>query len=244
MGKILRQYKIKHYAGLLSELPNTLPFGDTYYATDGARYFVYNEDNSPKEITTGSIDEVEEIIKTNIQGYLGLLSAIFFDGAATSVEISADDVNIWQDVVMTIHPQGTSDNRVADMKTAQPQGYEGDGSLGSPIVFLLEGLVSQSSCNLRDSMTFIPDEDGGRLDSRIYLDRHEGAGVDFQIDAAGLVMDSGADEEYPNYVNIQFFVGDTMDTNAIGDAGKVKFQIKSDVAGTVHMNELALFVQL
>ena len=41
-----------------------------------------------------------------------------------------------------------------------------------------------------------------------------------------------------------FFIGDTIDTNGAGDAGKVRFQVKTDVAGTITMNELALFIQL
>ena len=56
-------------------------------------------------------------------------------------------------------------------------------------------------------------------------------------------MESGADEEYPHLVNVQFFVGDTINTNGVGDAGKVRFQIKSDVAGTILMNEMAIFIQ-
>ena len=56
-------------------------------------------------------------------------------------------------------------------------------------------------------------------------------------------MESGADEEYPHIVNVQFFIGNTINTNGAGDAGKVRFQIKSDVAGTASMNKLALFTQ-
>ena len=56
-------------------------------------------------------------------------------------------------------------------------------------------------------------------------------------------MESGADEPYPHLVSVQFFVGDTINTNAAGDAGKIRFQIKSDVAGTISMNEMALFIQ-
>ena len=243
MGMI-RLNAIKHYTGTLAEIPASLPYGDTYYAIDGARYFVYDENHLPREVTTGSIDEVEQIIKTNIQGYIGLLSAYYFGGVATESAITIDKVDVWQDVVMTIHADGTSDQRVADMKTAQAQGYEGTGAVGDPIVFLLEGLVEQSAANLRTSLTFVPDEDGGRLDSRAYFERHSGAGDDFTIEASGLAMEGGADESYANNVNIQFFVGDTIDTNAPGDAGKIKFQIKSDVTGTVFMNEMALFIQL
>ena len=194
-------------------------------------------------IEISSSEDINE--KTNLysQGYIGLLSAYYFGGSATSREIVIEEVDVWQEVVMTIHPEGISDQRVEDMKVAQAQGYEGDGSLGSPIKFLLEGLVEKSFATLRTSMAFIPDEDGGRLDSRLFLERHEGAGDDFSIDAAGLAMESGADELYPHYVNIEFFVGDTIDTNAPGDAGKVRFQVKSDVTGTIFMNEMALFIQ-
>tara|TARA_B100000809_G_C15126774_1_gene526612 strand:- start:1573 stop:2298 length:726 start_codon:yes stop_codon:yes gene_type:complete len=241
---MIRLNTIKHYTGTFAELPATLPYGDTYFATDGARYFVYDQDGLPREVTTGSIEEVEEIIKTNIQGYIGLQSASAFGGVATTSEILIDDVNEWQDVVMTVDAQGTLDARVADMKTAQPLGYAGNGTVGNPIEFLLEGLVEQSTCNLKGSLSFIPDEDGGRLDARMYVETNSSEATDFQIDAAGLVMESGADESYPNYINVQFFVGTKLLTVAAGDAGKVKFQIKSDVTGTVLMDEMALFVQL
>ena len=55
-------------------------------------------------------------------------------------------------------------------------------------------------------------------------------------------MESGADEIYPHLISTEFFIGDTIDTNGVGDAGKVRFQIKSDVTGTVSMNEMALFI--
>ena len=249
----IRLNNIKHYTGLFAELPAKLPYGDTYFSTDDQRYFVYNENSLPREITSGSIDEVEELIKTNIQGYLGLLSGVYFgDANGTAQTITIDDVDVWQEVVMTIqapvlgqHAGGTSDERVADMKTANAQGYIGTGAVGDPIKFLLEGLVQQSAATLRTSLTFVPDEDGGRLDSRIFLERHSGASPseDFPINAAGLAMESGADEEYPHLVNVQFFIGDTINTNGVGDAGKVRFQIKSDVAGTVLMNEMAIFIQ-
>ncbi len=154
-------------------------------------------------------------------------------------------VDTWLDVLMTVDPSGVADERVSAMKDAQTIGHSGDGSVGNPIVFLLEGLQESSSCNLRTSLSFEPAEDGGRLDSRLYFNRHSGAtpSEDFVIDAAGLSMESGANENYPNLVNVQFFVGDTINTNGVGDAGKIKFQIKSDVAGTVSMREMALFIQ-
>ena len=254
MSNVIRLNNIKHYTGLFAEMPATLPYGDTYFSTDDQRYFVFNKDGIAREITSGSLAEVEEIIKTNIQGYIGLLSGVYFgDATGTAQEIAIEDVDVWQDVVMTIqapvsgvHAGGISDERVRDMKDANTVGYEGTGAVGNPIKFLLEGLVQQSSATLRTSLTFVPDEDGGRLDSRIFLERHSAASPseDFPINAAGLAMESGADEEYPHLVNVQFFVGDTINTNGVGDAGKIRFQIKSDVTGTIYMNEMALFIQL
>lgn len=186
-------------------------------------------------------------------GYLGLLSAVYFDGSATSVDIPVEQVGIWQDVVMTVqapvsgvHLGGVVDERVVSMTNANSVGHLGTGSVGDPIVFLLEGLQTSSSCTFKTSLTFEPDEDGGRLDSRIFFNRHSGAtpSGDFSIDAAGLAMESGADEEYPHIVNVQFFIGNTIDTNGVGDAGKFRFQVKSDVAGTVSMNKMTLFTQL
>lgn len=204
-------------------------------------------------LPTIASNELTYAIKTNIQGYVGLLSGVYFgDALGTSHELLIDDVDVWQDVVMTIqapvsgvHAGGISDERVKDMKDASAQGYEGDGSIGNPIKFLLEGLVEQSFATLRTSLTFVPDEDGGRLDSRMFLERHSGAtpSEDFPINAAGLAMESGADEEYPHLVSVQFFVGDTINTNGPGDAGKIRFQVKSDVTGTIYMNEMALFIQ-
>lgn len=185
-------------------------------------------------------------VSNEIQGYIGLLSAVYFNGDATASEIVIEEIDTWKDVIMTVHPGGVSDERPNPMSRAQPLGYEGDGSLGNPIVFLLEGMELESSATLRTSLTFIPDEDGGRLDSRIFLERHSAASPseDFAINAAGLAMESGADEEYPHLVSMQFFAGDTINTNAVNDAGKVRFQVKCDVTGTIKMNEMALFIQL
>ena len=246
------------FFGKLTDMPSRLPTGAIYVCTDTDQTFAAGFDNIPVEIsgiddaTKAELQEVLEFSKQNAQGYYGLLSAIYFGGAGASIEIPIEQVDIWQDVVMTVqlpvsgqHAGGVADERVTTMKEAQAIGHTGTGAFGDPIVFLLEGLQESSSCNLRTSLSFIPDEDGGRLDSRIFLERHSGASPseDFPINAAGLAMESGADEEYPHLVNVQFFIGDTINTNGVGDAGKVRFQIKSDVAGTVLMNEMAIFIQ-
>ena len=56
-------------------------------------------------------------------------------------------------------------------------------------------------------------------------------------------MESGAEEEYSYLPDIKFFIGDTIDTKGPGDAGRLSFKIKTDVPGTVTMNEIAMFIQ-
>jgi hypothetical protein len=223
-----------------------MPIREITGVNDGSHLFPDNTESTSNNNNSAITNFTSsEVITDRIQGYIGLLSAVYFDGAATSNEILIEDVDVWQEVVMTIHPNGVSDKRVDAQKDATPNGFSGTGAVGDPIVFLLEGLVEESAATLRTSLTFIPDEDGGRLDSRIFLERHSGAtpSEDFPINAAGLSMESGADEEYPHLVSVQFFVGDTINTNGVGDAGKIRFQVKSDVTGTILMNEMALFIQ-
>ena len=223
-----------------------MPIRDITGVNDGSHLFPDNTESTTNNNNSATTNFTSsEVITDRIQGYIGLLSAVYFDGVATSNEILIEDVDVWQEVVMTIHPNGVSDKRVDAQKDATPNGFSGTGAVGDPIVFLLEGLVEESAATLRASLTFIPDDDGGRLDSRIFLERHSGAtpSEDFPINAAGLSMESGADEEYPHLVSVQFFVGDTINTNGIGDAGKIRFQVKSDVTGTILMNEMALFIQ-
>lgn len=194
----------------------------------------------------GEFENVTVNQREQFQGYISLLSPLYFGGSATTFDIPLESVNTWLDVELDVDPNGTFDYRVTSMKTAQLSGYTGTGATGDPIIFLLEGLELTSSADIRVSMSFNPDDDGGRLDSRLNFFRHGGialSATNFHIESSSLAMNSGAEEEYGYLPDIKFFIGDTIDTNGPGDAGRVCFQIKSDVPGTVTMNEIAMFIQ-
>ena len=193
----------------------------------------------------GAFENVTSNQREQFQGYIALLSPVYFDGAATIANIAIEDVNTWIDIELAVDPAGEFDHRVTSMKTAQAQGYTGTGANADPIIFLLEGLELTSSADIRVSMSYNPDEDGGRLDSRLNFFRHSGTtpSANFHIEASSLSMESGAEEDYSYTPDVKFFIGDTIDTNAAGDAGRVCFQIKSDVPGTVTLNEIAMFIQ-
>ena len=168
------------------------------------------------------------------QGYFGLLSSFYFGGDATETVVDVDSVNTWFDVLLQTDPAGTFDKRPKAMKDANDIGIEGDGTQGNPIVFLLEGLDTNAFANFRASMSFEPEEDEGQLESRLLFNRHTNSSPsnDFPIEEVSLSMQNGANKDYTSEPLLTFFVGDTIDTNAKGDAGKCRFQFKTNVHGT------------
>ncbi len=144
-----------------------------------------------------------------------------------------------------IDPLGTFDFRPAAMKEAQAVGHIGTGASGDPICFKLEGLTQQASGNLTSVMSFDPDEDNSRLDLRLLFTRHSGTtpSEDFAIETTSIPMESGADTEYPATPNTKFFIGDSIDTNAVGDAGTLQLQFRTTSAGTITVKEMALYIQ-
>jgi len=210
-----------------------------------SRSITNSSDLATLSADVGAFENVTANLQAGFQGYIALLSPVYFGGAATIANIAVEDVNTWLDIELDVDPAGAFDYRVTSMKEAQAQGYTGTGANADPIIFLLEGLELTSSADVRVSMSYNPDEDGGRLDSRLNFFRHSGTtpSDNFHIEASSLSMESGAEEEYSYTPDIKFFVGDTIDTNAPGDAGRLCFQIKADVPGTVTINEIAMFIQ-
>ena len=179
-----------------------------------------------------------------IQGYYGLLTDFYFGGTATETVIDVDNVDTWVNVDIDISVAGLFDNRPQDMKDAQNIGHEGDGSASNPVVFKLEGLNLRSFANFRASMAFEPEDDEGQLESRLLFNRHSGTtpSEDFSIEEVSLSMFNGADVDYVSEPMLSFFIGDTIDTNEVGDAGKCKFQIKSNVTGIIKLRALTWYI--
>ena len=198
------------------------------------------------EVCESSFDEGQiDNITSQTQGYYGLLSNFYFTGGlATEKIISLADIDTWCDVEMVVDAQGLFDNRPLSMKESQNIGHVGDGSYGSPLIFDLEGLTTTSFCSFRASMECVPEEDEGQLETRILFNRHSGTtpSTDFSIEEVSLNMENGADTSYSTEPTLTFFVGDTIDTNSIGDSGKVRFQIKSTVPALIKMRALTLYI--
>lgn len=250
--KVMKRELEKHIAGIYKkESVQMLKKVESMGGGGGSGDLPQTRQNT-SDIATLSADVGEfENVTTNqreqFQGYIALLSPVYFGGSATTFDIPLESVNTFLDLELDVYnPGGEFDYRVTSMKTANAEGYVGTGATSDPIIFLLEGLEQTSSANIRVSLSFNPDDDGGRFESRLLFNRHSGiplSGTDFSIEASAIAMESGAEEDYAYTPSIQFFVGDTIDTNGAGDAGKVRFQVKSDVPGTVTVNEIAMFIQ-
>ncbi len=215
--------------------------GDAYANEDEFKTLLQENTGGGGSVNVSSI--ISDVT-TQSQGYYGLLSSYYFGGDATETEIAVANVDQWIDVEIDINGTGLFDNRPQSMVDAQPIGHEGDGTTGNPIVFKLEGLNTRAFCNFRASMSFDPDEDEGQLESRLLFNRHSGALPinDFPIEEVSLSMQNGADKDYVSEPMLSFFIGDTIDTNAVGDAGKCRFQIKSNVAGTLKVRALTWYI--
>lgn len=200
-----------------------------------------NSTMTPEGITLGGIASG---VSDAVQGYYGMLSSFYFGGGATETEVTVDDVNTWVDVELTMDADGLFDNRPSAMKTAQPIGHSGTGASGDPVIFNLEGLNMKAFANFRASLSFEPAEDEGQFESRLLFNRHSGTtpSTDFAIEEVSLSMQNGADIDYVSEPMLSFFVGDTIDTNGAGDAGKCRFQIKSNVEGTLKLRALTWYI--
>ena len=195
------------------------------------------QDGSTRRL--GAVDLLEKGRQFN-SGYYALLTNYYFvGGTATTTTITDDDVDTWIQPNFTTDAQGVFDYRPADMKDAVADPFD-DGTQ----VFTLEGLSQSANVNFRASMSFDPDEDEGILEARLVFDRHSGTtpGEDFVIEDVALTMNSGADLDYPAEPLLTFFVGDTIDTNGVGDSGTCVFQVRSTVPGVISMRALTWYI--
>lgn len=205
----------------------------------------YHDPGNYGALDTGAAAETEALA-TGIQGYYGLLTNFYFTGGVPTVtEITEEDVDQWLDINFTTDALGQFDNRIDAMKVANPAGHSGAGTQADPIILSLEGLTQHSTANFRASMTFEPDVDESQLETRLLFNRHSGTtpSEDFSIAEVTLGMTQGADIEYDAEPMLSFFVGDTIDTNGAGDAGRCRFQVRSTVEGTLRMRALTWYIQ-
>jgi hypothetical protein len=184
-------------------------------------------------------------ITTNVQGYMSLLTDYYFNdvsGSGSLLEISTEQENTWLDVPIEVHPSGAADFRPQVMVDAQASGYETYST--QSVKFLLEGLDTSAFASFRAALSFNPDEDGGQVEARLVFNRTTGSTPveDFVIADTVLNADQGASTNYPIQPSLPFFVGDTIDTDGAGNGGKLRFQIKSTVPGTLETRELTLFI--
>lgn len=226
--------------GQSQEVVNEVPYKDNQVITEGDALIA----DANGEFVSQSLTSIIGGATLLTQGYYGLLSDFYFGGTATETTVDLNNINQWIDVELNINAAGLFDYRPQGMIDAQAIGHEGDGSTGNPIIFKLEGLDIRSFANFRASMAFEPEDDEGQLESRLLFNRHSGTtpSDDFAIEEVSLSMFNGADVDYVSEPMLSFFVGDTIDTNAVGDAGKCRFQIRSNVTGIMKLRALTWYI--
>ncbi len=222
-----------------------VPTHDSEHMPDGTlgQVLVHNG----TEFVARDFESLSSEAGEDVQGHYALLTNFYFvGGQPTETIVDTDDVNTWIDINFDTDTQGKFDYRPDKMKDARIAGHTGAGTQADPILFSLEGLSLRSSANFRASMTFEPEIDESQVEVRLLFTRHSGAIPDtqFPIQDTALTMTQGADIEYAADPILSFFVGDTIDTNGVGDAGSCQFQVKSTTEGILRMRALTWFIQV
>lgn len=169
-------------------------------------------------------------------GYFDIRTAFLDGGVATDTAIPLESIDTWLDVDLTV--DATVDKRPQDMIDAQATAY--DATTG---IFQLEGMTTDSFGSLTSSFSFDPDEDEGELSIRVLLQAHTGVTpTETSIEDVIASMAQGADQDYVLQSSLEFAITEDINTNGVGDAGTVKFQIKSTVPGTVSMRSLTYYL--
>ncbi len=195
---------------------------------------IYNSD------TGAWINGTQNTQGNNNIGYFGLLTDFYNGGLPSKTTIAEEGVDTWTDVVFeAAESGGLFDYRPKTMADSVADPYDDDTGF-----FSLEGLTVKSFGTFRASMEFLPTVDEGEIEVRLVFKRHSGTtpSDNFYIEQVAMVMNQGADRDYPAEPTLTFFVGDTIDTNATGDAGSCKFQVKSTVPGVVKMKALTWYL--
>jgi hypothetical protein len=121
---ILRNFEIKHYSGLESEIPDTLPFGDTYFAIDTNRHFKYNQNNLPIDLSGGapvngwaSYEDTTDLIGSP-QIILEGQSAPFINRAqlTNETQLPADITSLWDPILNRMTPKSHNDFYLVDFQ--------------------------------------------------------------------------------------------------------------------------------
>ena len=238
MGMI-RINTVKHYTGTLAELPATLPHGDKYFVTDGSRYFVYDENKLPREVATGSTDEIAEATKEDIQGYYSVISNYYAADQATRdlnpvVELVED---VWTKLEITtlVEFDETPDSQkeIGIFNSADNR-------------FSLAGLDAGSNIVMRTLVRLRPDVDEGAASLRIKFQTNEPTAAtgfnEFVIESQLFNMTQGADVDYQDESIITAFVGSTLSGETLANAGSFVLEINSTVDTELEVLAFTLYI--
>lgn len=236
---MIRLNTVKHYTGKFAERPATLPYGDTYFSTDDRRYFVYDENNLPREVSTGSSDEIAESTKEDIQGYYSVISNYYAGDQATRdlnpvVELDED---VWTKLeimpLVEFDESPDSQKELGIFNAADNR-------------FSMAGLDDGSNIIMRTLVRLRPDVDEGAASLRLKFQTNEATAAtgfnEFVIESQLFNMTQGADVDYQDESVITAFVGSTLSGDTIANAGSFVVEINSTVDADLEVLAFTLYI--
>lgn len=188
-------------------------------------------------------------VAKDIQGYYGYVTDYYNpNGTNSTQELEAD---IWADLEPQVYlnfahlPTGMAD--LHSLNGGVPQVTAGSTPADYQQLSLA-GTDAGSFGRVRVLVRFDPEIDESQLDLRLTFTTNAAAQAtgltEFSIEKQGLVMTQGADIFYSDEALITFFVGDTLEGATVADAGTVRVQARSSVAGTLEVLGVTLDILL
>ena len=174
-----------------------------------------------------------ESVQDQIHGYFNIKTDV---ASPTETIIIAETEDTYVDIAIVAN--ATEDKRPQAMSDAQASAFD-----SATLLFNLEGLTTDSFGNVLVDFDFDPDEDEGEITLKLLFNNNlAAADSTSEIESIIGVMTQGADDVYSFQQSIQFPISAEVSTNAVGDAGACKLQIKSTVSGVLQLKSLTYFL--
>ena len=222
----------KQFAGLLSELIPSQPYGSQYVAIDTGELFVYDENGLPVEVGLQE-EEIKEFVKEDIQGYIAVISDYYSGDAAVAASNPVVEVveDVWTQleiqplVILDETPDSQKEIGIFDTATNS---------------FSLAGLDAGSNMVMRTLIRLRPDVDEGAASLRLNFTTN--TGESFSIESRLSDMAQGADVDYQDESIITAFAGSNLAGATKETAGSFIVEVNSSVDADLEVLAFTLYI--
>lgn len=222
---MLRQYTVKHYSGLSSERPETLPFGDFYFEEDTGQLYKYGQDNLAKPTSKLSEESLGEVVDI-VQGWQDFADLTTQATPIEQISVDGGQVQLTTDNAGTLTDGNTTQNSETTL------GGVNDiwNTSSNTIQFGGTGLITNDTIDARIHFEISPNivPQNFKLVFEFYDDINGGGNKVFELVSAVQSVFENAGTFVEMLIERRFFIGESIkDGSAIVKLeGSSSFEVK------------------